>query len=159
MYKIDVYTDGACKYNPGGPGGWAYVVLINEKQVAAENGGEKRTTNQQMELTAAIKGLQTALPLFAASDDPKKNLVVHSDSAYLINCVKQKWWQKWQNNGWQTSNKKEVANQSLWKQLIPYFQELDVYWDKVAGHKGVKWNEVVDTLAVNARKEIERSSY
>ncbi len=136
MQKVDVYTDGGCLGNPG-PGGWA--ALIYEGPEPTEiSGYEKGTTNQRMELRAAIESLRYL--------GDSSNVKLHSDSAYLINGMKQKWYVKWQENGWLNSKKKPVENPDLWKGLIELSQHHTVEWVKVKGHSGIGANERCDVL-------------
>ena len=135
--RTTVYTDGACLGNPG-PGGWAWAVPGGRWR----SGAEPRTTNQRMELTAALEGVRTlAGPL-----------EVVSDSTYLVNCFKQRWWVKWLANGWLSSTKKPVANRDLWEPLVGIYREtpgrLEFRW--VKGHAADPFNDLVDRLAVAA---------
>ena len=134
---MDVYTDGACRGNPG-PGGWAAVLLYGEHRREL-SGGERCTTNQRMELTAAIEALK-------ALRRPCR-VRIHSDSAYLVNAFRLGWVQRWQANGWRTAAGKAVDNQDLWLELLRVSQPHDVEWVKVTGHAGDVWNERADELA------------
>ena len=133
-----VYTDGACSGNPG-PGGWAWAV---EPSGPFESGVEAQSTNQRMELKAVLDAL-TKL------DGP---LEVRSDSTYVVNCFRDRWWQGWLSRGWVNSQKKPVANRDLWEPLISAYRqradEVSFVW--VKGHSGDKMNDVVDRLAVEA---------
>lgn len=147
MYEV--YTDGATSGNgkADAPGGWAYVILRDGAVVSQNSGGEKGTTNQRMELTAALKACEEieAMDSFAT-------VKLYSDSAYLINCYKQNWWKNWRANGWRNSKKEPVANQDLWEKLIRYFMMTPGYdFIKVKGHAGNEYNEMVDKLAVAAK--------
>ncbi|MFT9488536.1 MAG: ribonuclease H [Tepidibacillus sp.] len=139
--KYEVYTDGACANNQaagGQPGGWG-AVFLDGRQFS---GGEISTTNNRMELTAAIEALKNT---------PKGSKVkIYSDSAYLINAFQQNWLKSWIKKGWITSQGKPVENQDLWKQLLPLVEERVVEWEKVKGHSGNKWNEMADQIAVAA---------
>lgn len=149
----EVYTDGATSGNgkADAPGGWAYVILKDGKMIAYDFGGEMGTTNQRMELTAALKACQAieAMDSFAT-------VKLYSDSAYLVNCWKQNWWRAWQVNGWKNSKKQPVANKDLWRGLIPFFERCPNGYDfvKVAGHAGNFWNEEVDKMAVRAKESV-----
>ncbi len=136
MQKVDVYTDGGCLGNPG-PGGWAALIYEGPKP-SEISGHEKATTNQKMELRAAIQSLRYL-------GDPSQ-VRLYSDSAYLINGMKQKWYVKWQQNGWLNSKKKPVENPDLWKELIELSARHSVEWVKVKGHSGVGANERCDAL-------------
>ena len=133
---IEVYTDGACRGNPG-PGGWGVLLRFgeNEKELW---GGEHNTTNNRMELTAAIKGL-TAL---------KKDSLVSltTDSQYVRDGIT-KWINNWKNKGWKTADKKQVKNQDLWQQLDEVSKNHEITWHWVKGHSGHPENEMADILA------------
>lgn len=145
--NIIVYTDGACSGNPG-PGGWA-AVIISEKNEISISGGEKTTTNNRMELCAAI----FALEKIAATDEwARQKIHVFIDSQYVKNGITE-WIKKWKINGWRTASKKPIKNQELWLQLDAVTQNLDVHWEWVKGHSGNKYNELCDMLAVAACKE------
>jgi ribonuclease HI len=135
---VIVYTDGACSGNPG-PGGWAWAVAPNGEPHGA--GGEARTTNQRMELTAVVQALTQV-----AGD----HLVIMSDSTYVVQCFRDRWWQRWQANGWRNAQKKPVANVDLWEPLIELYLERrpELHW--VKGHSGDPMNDLVDRLAVAA---------
>ncbi|HWP95973.1 MAG TPA: ribonuclease HI [Syntrophomonadaceae bacterium] len=149
MKEIEIYTDGACSGNPG-PGGWAAVLVYGEhcKEI---NGGELNTTNQRMELKAVIEALK-------ALKVQDWQVVVRSDSAYVVNAFKQGWLDKWQKNGWKNSKKEEVANQDLWQELLTQCSRNQVRLEKVKGHAGDSLNERCDVLAREAIKNMEPSS-
>jgi len=131
-----VYTDGACSGNPG-PGGWAWA--IDRDRFAS--GSERPSTNQRMEIRAALEAV-TAL---------SGPLVVVSDSTYVVNCFRDKWWDGWLKRGWTTSAKKPVANRDLWEPLVLAVKERgDVAFQWVKGHSGHEMNDLVDELAVAA---------
>jgi ribonuclease HI len=132
-----VYTDGACSGNPG-PGGWAWAVPRGPYR----SGASARTTNQRMEVQAALEAV-TSLG---------GRLEVVSDSTYVVNCFRDRWWQGWLARGWLNSQKKPVANRDLWEPLIAaYRAEPDrVTFRWVKGHGGDPWNDLVDRLAVQA---------
>ncbi|HLT61151.1 MAG TPA: ribonuclease H [Microlunatus sp.] len=133
-----VFTDGACAGNPG-PGGWAWAV--DESYFAA--GADPATTNQRMEIRAALEAV-TAL------DGP---LLVVSDSTYVVNCFRDRWWRGWLDRGWVNSAKKPVANRDLWEPLIEAVRDRgDVAFHWVKGHSGDRMNDFVDHLAVTAGK-------
>lgn len=141
MNPTDVYTDGACKGNPG-PGGWGWVVPDGPHG----NGGAEQTTNQRMELEAVLRAVE-ALP---------GPLRVHSDSTYVVNCFNDRWYEGWLKRGWKNSQRKPVANKDLWEPLIERYleraDEIEFVW--VKGHAGDRWNERADTLAVEAAEAI-----
>ncbi|MDD3396926.1 MAG: ribonuclease HI [Clostridia bacterium] len=144
MKRVVLYTDGACSYNPG-PGGWG-AILLHQKALKELSGGEPETTNNRMELTAIIKGLQ-ALKEICIVD-------VYSDSAYVINAFIQSWTTNWINNNWKTSDKKPVLNQDLWKQLIELTKQHRVNWHKIKGHSSNIYNNRCDELARNEVQKI-----
>ena len=134
---VVIHTDGACSGNPG-PGGWA-AILIGGGRERELSGGETSTTNQRMELRAAIEGLGAV--------DGRRRVALHSDSAYLVNCFRDKWYVRWRQNGWRNAQKKPVENRDLWEALIALAERHDVTWHKVAGHSGDPLNERADRLA------------
>ena len=133
---VYLYTDGACLGNPG-PGGWG-VVLSWDEQIRELSGGQAETTNNQMELTAVIKGLEAL----------KRPVPLHivTDSKYVMQGVTQ-WMKGWKRNGWRTANKKLVANRALWEQLDSLLARHQVSWEWVKGHSGHPQNERCDELA------------
>ena len=132
-----VYTDGACSGNPG-PGGWAWAVVDGR----FESGAEPRTTNQRMELSAVLEAVR-ALP---------GALEVRSDSTYVVNCFRDRWWEKWLAKGWINSQRKPVANRDLWEPLIDLYvpRQSTVRFKWVKGHHVDPMNDFVDALAVEA---------
>ena len=133
---IKIYTDGACSGNPG-IGGWGVVILKNNKIIEI-HGGENKTTNNQMELTAAIKGLKYF--------NQKENITLYTDSKYVKDGVSS-WINKWKINGWKTANKKPVKNKELWQNLDHQIKKHKVIFKWVKGHAGEKYNELADQLA------------
>ncbi|MCY0875248.1 MAG: ribonuclease HI [Firmicutes bacterium] len=144
MTEVHIYTDGACSGNPG-PGGWAAILVAGTREKEL-SGGEKHTTNQRMEIKAAVEGL---LALTRPCD-----VVLYSDSAYLVNCMQQKWYAKWQRSGWINSQGQPVKNQDLWELLLQAVGEHTVRFDKVKGHSGHTYNERCDELARQAVKSL-----
>ncbi len=143
MEKVTIYTDGACSGNPG-PGGWAAILMYKgiEKEIS---GGEKNTTNNIMELTAAVRGLQ--LLKYPCE------VQLYSDSAYLVNGFKQGWIYNWQRNNWKTSNKEPVKNREIWEELYNLTKIHKVEFIKVKGHSDNEYNNRCDELA---RAEIKK---
>jgi ribonuclease HI len=137
---IVIYTDGGCSGNPG-PGGWG-VVVIADGDTRQLSGGEQSTTNNRMELTAAISALFIVrnTPLFAG-----RPVSVYSDSQYVKNGITG-WITNWKHNGWKTANKKPVLNKDLWEQLDDLATSLSVSWNWIKGHAGVEYNEICDKL-------------
>lgn len=136
---VDIYTDGACSGNPG-PGGWGAII---EYQAATTDlsGGDSLTTNNRMEMSAAIQALQ-ALPL-------RCQVTLYTDSMYLRDGVS-RWMENWKKNGWKTADKKPVKNQDLWLELDNLLKQHDISWQWVKGHAGHPQNERADALARNA---------
>jgi len=140
---IKIYTDGACSGNPG-VGGWGAVILIDKRDPILLNGGEKLTTNNKMELTAAIK----ALKYF---ENPETiNLI--TDSKYVKDGI-ESWISNWKKNGWKTAAKKPVKNKELWEELDLQISKHNISWEWVKGHTGEIFNEKADFLA---RRFIEK---
>lgn len=138
--ELIVFTDGGCQGNPG-PGGWGCVILDQGKEFQY-SGGKKQTTNNQMELTAAIEALKQICENPQWKNRPVK---VFSDSQYVKNGITS-WIKKWKLNGWKTAAKKDVLNKELWVQLDAYYSSLNVQWSWVKGHAGIKYNEMCDQL-------------
>ena len=143
--KIIIFTDGSSFGNPG-PGGWGAVILFQREDNVVEIGGnETHTTNNKMELSAAIESLQ-------AVKDKDGDVVFHTDSTYLMDGIT-KWIHNWIKRGWKTADKKEVLNQDLWQRLFMLKEEREkkwkIYWKKVPAHSGVLANERADTVATS----------
>jgi ribonuclease HI len=144
LTPVTVYTDGACSGNPG-PGGWAWAVA--PEGTPSASGGDPRTTNQRMEITAVLEAVQ-ALP---------GPLHVMSDSTYVVNCFRDRWWVNWQRNGWRNSKRQPVANRDLWEPLVDLVVGRgDVTFGWVKGHGSDPMNLLVDQLAVAATVEAAR---
>lgn len=133
---IDIFTDGACSGNPG-PGGWGVLIVDGENR-SELFGGERDTTNNRMELMAAIRALEET--------DPALPVRLHTDSKYVKNGINQ-WINSWKRNGWKTASKKPVKNQDLWEALDAQTQSRKVEWQWVKGHSGHPGNEHADALA------------
>ncbi|WNO11375.1 ribonuclease HI [Teredinibacter sp. KSP-S5-2] len=136
MKKVEIFTDGACRGNPG-PGGWGALLRYgnNEKPLY---GGEKNTTNNRMELQAAISGLE-------ALKEPC-DVVLTTDSQYVRKGITE-WMKNWKKNGWKTANKKPVKNADLWQLLDLQTEKHTIDWRWVKGHSGHRENEIADQLA------------
>jgi ribonuclease HI len=134
--QVEIYTDGACRGNPG-PGGWAALLRLGDKEREL-SGGEVPTTNNRMELTAAIRALQ-------ALKRPCR-VELYTDSQYVRDGIT-KWIHGWQRNGWRTSDKKPVKNAELWQELLDAVAAHRVSWHWVRGHSGHPENDRVDALA------------
>ena len=144
--QIKIYTDGACVGNPG-PGGWAAIVLV-EKEKKELFGGEKLTTNNRMELTAAIKGLE-----YCDAQEKKqlslKEIKIYTDSGYLKEGITS-WISNWEKNNWKTADKKNVKNVDLWKKLKELVKSNKIEWNWIKGHSNEPMNDLADELAKKA---------
>jgi ribonuclease HI len=144
---VIIYTDGGCIGNPG-PGGWAALLIYGEHQKEL-SGRFRQTTNNRMELRAAIEALE-------ALKRPSR-VELHTDSEYLRNGITQ-WIHAWQRNGWRTASKKPVKNQDLWRRLLVALERHEsaggVEWCWLKGHAGEAWNERVDQLANEAARSV-----
>lgn len=136
---IEVFTDGACQGNPG-PGGWAWAVAPDGARNGS--GGEAHSTNQRMEVTAVLMALRSL-------EGP---LTIVSDSTYVVNCFRDRWWVKWKANGWRNAKKEPVANVDLWQPLIELVIVRQPTFRWVKGHSGDPMNDLVDQLAVEAAR-------
>ncbi len=145
MKKVQLITDGACLGNPG-PGGWA-AILRYGPQKRELVGAEPQTTNNRMELTAAVQGL-------SALREPCEVEVV-TDSSYLKNGITE-WLPRWKRNGWRTAGKQSVKNQDLWMQLDEQVQRHTTRWTWTKGHAGHADNNRADELATGAAREVQR---
>ena len=147
MDEIIIYTDGGCSGNPG-PGGWG-VVISADGIVKQISGGEKFTTNNRMELLAAINALSII------KNTPKfegRKIILNIDSQYVKNGITT-WIKGWKAKGWITADKKPVKNQDLWIVLDELNNSLNVSWNWVKGHAGNKYNEICDSLAVEESRK------
>lgn len=142
MKSITIYTDGACLGNPG-PGGYGVVLMYGESRKEL-SGGYRRTTNNRMELMAAIRGL-------AALKEPCQVRLV-SDSSYLVNAIEKGWVRRWQANGWRRQDKKPAENRDLWEEMLKLCDYHQVRFEWIRGHTGHPENERCDRLAVLAAK-------
>lgn len=146
---IMVYTDGACSNNPNGPGGWAATLNYKDKYTVL-SGYDTCTTNNRMELTAVVE----ALKYLIAKGHTK--IIINSDSAYVVNAINKGWIHDWKEKGWKTKAGKDVANDDLWKELYDMYlvKDVDIFFNKVAGHSGNTFNEIADE---HAKMEVERA--
>ena len=144
--ETKLYIDGACVGNPG-PGGWAAIVIVDDKKIELF-GGEKLTTNNRMELTAAIKALEYCSK--KEEEQPSlKHLKVFTDSNYVKEGITV-WINNWKKNNWKTSDKKNVKNIDLWKKLEELSKSNQVEWEWIKGHSENPMNELADRLAKKA---------
>jgi ribonuclease HI len=144
LKEVTIYTDGACSGNPG-PGGWGVVMMYGE-QSKEFSGADPNTTNNRMELIAAIEALKKL-------KEPCK-VKLYSDSAYLVNCFQQGWYKNWQKNGWINSKKQPVENKELWQDLLRLMDTHHVQYIKVKGHSDNPYNNQCDHLAREAIKTL-----
>jgi len=144
--EIKIYTDGACVGNPG-PGGWAAIILF-ENSKKELFGGEKLTTNNRMELTAAIKALEYCLKE-EGKQPTLKQIKIYTDSIYLKEGITT-WIKKWEKNNWKTSDKKNVKNIDLWKKLKELAKLNQIEWNWIKGHSQDPLNDLADKLAKKA---------
>ena len=141
--KVDIYTDGACSGNPG-PGGWGVLIELDNKNIEL-SGGDKETTNNRMELMAAIKALEEI------NKDYEINL--YTDSNYVKDGITS-WISNWKKNNWKTANKKDVKNKELWMRLDEAIKDKNISWIWVKGHAGNAGNEQADYLARSALEKL-----
>jgi ribonuclease HI len=153
---FEIYCDGSTRGNgqENSVGAWAYVIINPQynSMSFADVQAVKDTTNQRMELIAAIEAITKVQEFLEPFDTVK----IYTDSAYLHNCYTQKWYRNWQMNGWRNAKKEPVANPDLWMGLIPFFEKVPNGYGfiKIKGHAGHKWNEYVDTMAVRAKESV-----
>lgn len=147
MDEFVIYTDGACSPNPG-PGGWGAVILEDGSVVSELSGAEPESTNNRMELTAAVKALESL--------DQSARIDLYTDSTYVKKGITE-WIFNWQKNNWRTASKTEVKNSDLWRQLLEQIGRHDIEWHWVKGHADNRWNNRADELAVAARKSEART--
>lgn len=140
--EVIIYTDGACSGNPG-PGGYG-VVLLAGKHRKELSGGFRLTTNNRMEMMAAIVGLRAL--------KGRCNVTLHSDSQYMVDGIRKGWAKQWRSNGWRRSNKEIALNTDLWEQLLELCNQHEVEFNWVQSHAGNPENERCDELAVTASK-------
>ena len=140
--KYKIYTDGACSGNPG-PGGWGAVIFDQDNKQKNISGSEKNTTNNRMELLAAIMSLKKI--------KTNSEVVIFTDSTYVKNGITE-WMKNWKKNGWKNSNKKPVKNKDLWVKLDKLCEANNVSWKWVKGHSTNEFNNLADELATKAIK-------
>ena len=141
--KVDIYTDGACSGNPG-PGGWGVLIEIDNKNIEL-SGGDKDTTNNRMELMAAIKALEEI--------DKDYEITLYTDSNYVKDGITS-WISNWKKNNWKTASKKDVKNKELWIRLDEAIKDKNISWVWVKGHAGNAGNEQADYLARSALEKL-----
>jgi len=149
--KLIIYCDGACSGNQfrSNAGGWGAILKYGDR-LKEINGGELNTTNQRMELTACIRGLEHV-------KSGKYDIEVYTDSAYLVNCMHKKWYVTWQKNGWKNASKQPVENRDLWERLLSLLPLYKLNFVKVTGHAGNTLNERADELARQGIAKVKRA--
>ena len=141
--KVDIYTDGACSGNPG-PGGWGVLIEIDNENIEL-SGGDRETTDNRMELMAAIKALEEI--------DKDYEITLYTDSNYVKDGITS-WISNWKNNNWKTASKKDVKNKELWMRLDEAIKDKNISWVWVKGHAGNAGNEQADYLARSALEKL-----
>ena len=141
--KVDIYTDGACSGNPG-PGGWGVLIEIDNENIEL-SGGDRETTNNRMELMAAIKALEEI--------DKDYEITLYTDSNYVKEGITS-WISNWKKNNWKTASKKDVKNKELWMRLDEAIKDKNISWVWVKGHAGNAGNEQADYLARSALEKL-----
>ena len=141
--KVDIYTDGACSGNPG-PGGWGVLIEIDNENIEL-SGGDRETTNNRMELMAAIKALEEI--------DKDYEITLYTDSNYVKDGITS-WISNWKKNNWKTASKKDVKNKELWMRLNEAIKDKNISWVWVKGHAGNAGNEQADYLARSALEKL-----
>lgn len=140
-----IYTDGGCKGNPG-PGGWAFIVVEDDRIVFEDSGADISTTNNKMELTAMINALKHAIA------SGIENLEIYTDSQYVKNGITD-WINKWKKNSWRSSSGDPVKNQEYWRELDSLVRNLSINWNWVKGHSGNEFNQRCDDLVKIQREK------
>ena len=140
-----IYTDGAYSSKTN-RGGWAYVI-VQSNHTICNNGGEFKTTNNRMELTALLQALKICSTI-------NEHHTIYTDSAYIANCFDQKWYIKWRANGWRNAAKEPVKNQDLWEQILALYNPSTISISKVKGHENDQYNILADKLAVEGRTKL-----
>ena len=153
IINLEIYTDGSLKKSGKDMtfGGWGFVAIRDNKKVYEQSGSEYNTTNQRMELEAVYRALCYA----ASIRRPNERVLIVSDSAYIVNCYLQEWYINWQNNGWRNAKGENVANQDLWLEIVPYFDNFWYSFAKVKGHANILWNEECDKIAQTAAENLK----
>ena len=154
---IKIYTDGATSNNgkENARGGWAFAVVNNNNEIVSSHYGPitgDKITNNVAELLAVIMGLRAVMGSFPELTRANEPIEIYSDSAYFCNCIKDKWYVNWQNNGWLNAKKQPVENKELWEEIINLMNYANVSVNKVKGHSNNGINNYVDGLAKKAAK-------
>lgn len=143
-----LYTDGACSPNPG-TGGWSFILCLDDKEIISKNGSCCNSTNNRMELTAVLEGMEY---FFSNTWKGTEKLIIVSDSKYLINGI-ESWCEKWERKKWLKHDGKQVLNPDLWQKILSLKNTIRPTCEHVKGHNGHKWNEKADELARQASKK------
>lgn len=152
MKEITIHTDGGYKSSIE-LSAWAWVRSSHDDIINYDSGAIMNKTNQQMEMQAVIESLRGL-----TEDELNENtILIHSDSAYICNCFKDKWWAKWVLNGWKNSKGDDVANKELWQSIIDYYTKYDIRLIKVKGHSDNKFNNYADMLVNKAYEEYQQT--
>ena len=157
MRIFDIYTDGACSGNPG-KGGYAFVIIKNDKEILKMSGCKENATNNMMELRAIVRSLKHVNRFIAGVESVVR---IHSDSAYCINPIKMGWLKVWKENGWKTKAGDPIKNVELWKELDSMLNDKKIQYEfiKVKGHSGNKYNELVDHAARNSINRLNADAF
>lgn len=164
--EIEIWTDGACRGNgkKEAIGGWDFVIILNGEILHKDSRGIQNVTNNQMELAAVSASIIALNEIFdkllsqniiKLIDVETAKITIYSDSAYFQRCWSEQWYKRWQRNGWLTADRKPVKNKEMWEWLIPYFEDDRFTFKKVAGHNGIKFNELVDKMATEAADKLK----
>lgn len=153
--RIDIYTDGACSGNgeDNSKGGWSYCISNGMEVISSSYGGVYNTTNNRMELLAIVNALDETYHNISDELD-KYSVRLFSDSAYAVNGVNKRWIKSWINNGWKTNRGTPVINRDLWEKINEFDKKFDFQMVHVKGHDGNYFNELCDSLAKRAIKEL-----
>ena len=154
LRQLEFYTDGAWSSKTE-MGGWAAICIENGDVIDTQSGREPYSTNNRMELTAFLSALESANTI----ETGHTKVIIYTDSAYVANCINQKWYANWMKNGWRTSDRQDVKNQDLWIRIVTLYiklkDRLSLEVIKVKSHGSNKWNNYVDLLAQKKRRELE----
>lgn len=154
MRQLEFYTDGAFSSRTE-MGGWGAICVENNIIIDKQSGYEPYSTNNRMELTAFLSALENIDTI----ETTQTKVIIYTDSAYIANCINQKWYSNWMSNGWRTSDRQPVKNQDLWTRIVALYIKNNVRFKmeviKVKSHSNNIYNEMADRLAVAARKKLE----
>ena len=154
MRQLEFYTDGAFSSRTE-MGGWGAICVENNIVIDKQSGYEPYSTNNRMELTAFLSALENIDTI----ETTQTKVIIYTDSAYIANCINQKWYSNWMSNGWRTSDRQPVKNQDLWTRIVALYIKNNVRFKmeviKVKSHSNNIYNEMADRLAVAARKKLE----